>query len=96
MVGCPRAIPLIEGNYRGLRNGFNTRSRTPCEVHTDVLSMFWGLDCLCELQIIHNVPDMRSEYVRLNAVIVHDSVSRQGWVNRKANGLAEPARLAKY
>ena len=60
--------------------GLIRRAGLQSEMHTDVLSMFWGLDCLCEPQIIHNVLDVGSEYFRMNAVIVHDSVSRQEWV----------------
>ena len=50
-------------------------ARLQSKVNTEVLSMFWGLDCLCEFQIIHNVLEMVSEYLSMNAVIDHDSVS---------------------
>ena len=45
-------------------------ARLQSEVHTEVLSMFWGLDCLWRIQIIHDVLEMGSEYFSMNAVIV--------------------------
>ena len=36
------------------------------------VSMFWELDCLWWFQTIHNVLEMGSEYVSMNAVIVQN------------------------
>ena len=52
------------------------------EVHTDMLSMLWGLDCLCGFQIILEIG---SEYFSMNAVIDYDPVSARV-SDRKANG----------
>ena len=74
----------------------------------EVLSMFWGLACLCGFTIIHNVLEMKSRYFSMNDVILQNErpttryhpskVVRVGMPlgNGRDSALAEPTRPAKY
>ena len=79
---------------------YYVEARLQSEVHTEVFSMFWGLDYLCRSQIIHNVLEMGREYFSMNAVIVQSDrpttrslSARVG--DRKGSALAEQALLEK-
>ena len=78
----------------------SVEARLQSEVRKEVLSMFWGLDCLWRFQIIHNVLEIGNKYFSMNTLIIQNEQpttrSLSGRVgDRKGSTLTEPALLTK-